>query len=187
MRQEYEYIQRSADGPNDMSIAMTVMEQSVRCLPRPPLLPYRASCNDWSPRPAGPHRGPSSTRTLVSVCCMSEAAWDAVFKEDGGEESKLAKGIQAKIIAAAQATEEGDTLLIPSRGAHASAGKQWRIVVELAAARDLTPTELQLFDIWLEERWGTEVAETFAKPLRNVILSPPSARAAIVPKPPEAA
>ena len=99
---------------------------------------------------------------------MSEAAWDAVFQEDGGEESKLAKGIQAKIIAAAQATEEGDTLLIPSRGAHASAGKQWRIVVELAAARDLTPTELQLFDIWLEERWGTEVAETFAKPLRNV-------------------
>ena len=69
MSQEYEYIQRSADGPNYMSIAMIVMEQSVRCLPRPPLLPYRASCNDWSPRPAGPHRGPSSTRTLVSVCC----------------------------------------------------------------------------------------------------------------------
>ena len=74
---------------------------------------------------------------------MSEAAWDAVFKEENGDASTLAEGIRAKIIAAAQATEEGDTLLIPSRGAHASAGKQWRIVVELAGARDLTALELQ--------------------------------------------
>ena len=34
MSQEYEYIQRSADGPNYMSIAMTVMEPSARGLPR---------------------------------------------------------------------------------------------------------------------------------------------------------
>ena len=41
---------------------------------------------------------------------MSEAAWAAVFNEEGGEACKLAGGIREKIIAAAQATEEGDTL-----------------------------------------------------------------------------
>ena len=117
---------------------------------------------------------------------MSEAAWSAVFNEESEDASKLAEGIRAKIIAAAQATEEGDTLLIPSRGAHASAGKQWRIVVELAGARDLTPIEVQHFVIWLEDRWGTEVADVFALPLRTVTLAPPSVRAPIVAKGPEA-
>ena len=114
---------------------------------------------------------------------MSEAAWDAVFQQEGGDASTLAEGIRTKIIAAAQATEEGDTLLIPSRGAHASAGKQWRIVVELAGARDLTQLEVQHFVIWLEDRWGTEVANGFALPLRTVTLAPPSVRAPIVAPP----
>ena len=114
---------------------------------------------------------------------MSEAAWDAVFQQEGGDASTLAEGIRAKIIAAAQATEEGDTLLIPSRGAHASAGKQWRIVLELAGARDLTSLELQHFIIWLEERWGVEVANGFALPLKTVTLAPPSLRAPIVAPP----
>ena len=72
MSQEYEYIQRSADGPNYMSIAMTVMEPGVRGLPRlpVPLVGAFVSISGNKPqRQAGPHRGPSSTRTLVSVCC----------------------------------------------------------------------------------------------------------------------
>ena len=66
MSQEYEYIQRSADGPNYMSIAMTVMEPGVRGLPRlpVPLVGAFVSISGNKPqRQAGPHRGPSSTRT----------------------------------------------------------------------------------------------------------------------------
>ena len=44
MSQEYEYIQRSADGPNYMSIAMTVMEPGVRGLPRLPVPLVGAFC-----------------------------------------------------------------------------------------------------------------------------------------------
>ena len=72
MSQESEYIQRSADGPNYMSIAMTVMEPGVRGLPRlpVPLVGAFVSISGNKPqRQAGPHRGPSSTRT--SCLCVA--------------------------------------------------------------------------------------------------------------------
>ena len=52
--------------------------------------------------------------------------------------------------------------------------------------RDLTPIEVQHFDIWLEDHWGAEVADVFAKPLRTVTLAPPSLRAPLKAEGPKA-
>ena len=72
MSQEYEYIQRSADGPNYMSIAMTVMEPGVRGLPRLPVPLVGAFCVRIGQQAAAtswPPSRPLIDPDLVSVCC----------------------------------------------------------------------------------------------------------------------
>ena len=104
---------------------------------------------------------------------MTEVAWAAAFNEEGTDESNLQGAIVKKIIDAAQATGE-EMLLIPSRGKKPSAGKEWRTLVTEA---QLTPLELNAFTIWLEDRWGEDVANVFREPIKEVALSRPMPKA----------
>ena len=108
------------------------------------------------------------------MCCtMTEAAWAAAFNEEGTDESNLQGAIVKKLMEAAKATGEED-LLIPSRGAKPSAGKEWRTLVTEA---QLTPLELNAFTIWLEDRCGEDVANVFREPIKEVALSRPMPKA----------
>ena len=67
----------------------------------------------------------------------------AAFNEEGTDESNLQGGIIKKLMEAAKATGE-EEMLIPSRGAKPSAGKEWRTLVTEA---QLTPLETNAFTI----------------------------------------